>query len=67
MSATTCGKCGKAAPDHCRYFLCKHVLCIECDLTHEQLTCDQPSYLRMEREAITRARDIQDAEEESGQ
>lgn len=59
--APTCTKCSKEAWDHCRYFLCKHVLCIECDLTHEQSTCDAPSYLRMERDAITKARDIQDA------
>lgn len=61
MSATTCGKCGNAAPDHYRYFLCKHVLCLACDLLHEQSTCDAPSYLRMEHEAITKSRDIQDA------
>lgn len=62
MSVPTCSKCGKDAADHCRYFLCNHVLCIECDLLHDQLTCAKPSYLRKEREAITKARDIQDAD-----
>lgn len=53
--APLCTKCGAEAWDHCRYVLCKHVLCIACDLLHEQATCDAPSYLRMEREAITKA------------
>ncbi len=59
----TCAKCGKVVADYFRYSLCKHVLCIECDLLHDQMTCDAPNYLRKERDAMAKAWDIRESKE----
>ena len=53
-----CSICGKEAADHCRYSLCSHVLCVDCDLMHDQVRCDRPSYARKEFEAEAKRREM---------